>query len=523
MHLFILCRIKPKIIMDKHNENNELIIESIDITNTDDLNDQKNDNEISSDEDYFIDNNDSYSFDAQVNKKPPTDDTIFLASRIQEPVNCDICKKKFYDLTLLYEHKMKNIQCTGTSFLCGVCDETIYGNEDTDEENNIRIHIRTHLLKKRYFCQHCERYEKSSIITQDFHVLNLLGVKHFICLLCRQTFSTLFEKSIHECDNHLKEIVANSDKKIIQKSVCELCGKLVSSMLCHMKYHNNIRPYQCNLCDNSFRTKFQIFRHQQAHKRRAIACNMCERKFYWLETFSNHLKKCHQFNKETIAYKCKHCKSKFYYKQELLEHEQIHRPYECKNCVETFQDLFELQDHHNNEHAELEFVKQPEFYTKTCNSKGESIDKYYVDNNKPLKTNKSSKLSPVKRVKISLSSSSLVKKEVSPSTSKNTSSSQLVDAIKNEVSLFAPDNTKEVVLKKVLFVCVQCKMGFKNELLLIEHRTQKHNVKYRCKTCGTETTDIAEHIIKHRRCLICKITFSSFALLKDHNANMHKD
>lgn len=466
----------------------------IDNNDKNDDNDNDNENDISSDEDYFLDNNDAYSFFNEPStsfqqQQPKNNVTILLSSTVTEPINCDVCKKKFYNLTLYYEHKMKSIDCVGKSFACGFCNETIIQNDDDNDENTIHKHIREHLVKQRFYCQHCKRYEKGSIIEQDNHIFEKFGVKHLICLECRQTFPTLFEQSIHECENDLKIEFTNSSKRNIHRTMCELCGKLTASMLNHMKIHNDIRPYQCNLCDSKFRTKFQILRHQQAHKRRAIVCNMCERKFYWFETFSIHMKKCHPIDekcKKPLSYKCRYCKSKYSYEQELQAHELIHRPYECKHCNESFQDLNQLEEHHYMEHSELPYEQQPEYYTVKCDNNGKPILKKNVI--KPVVASNNIKthveIPPEQRLE-------------------NPSNDNAMDIENDKGDSFSSknteivDNAKKIIIKKVPFACVKCKMIFKSNLLLIEHRMKIHNVKYKCKVCEFETKNM-KHMYEHR-------------------------
>ena len=48
----------------------------------------------------------------------------------------------------------------------------------------------------------------------------------------------------------------------------EICGKTFSksyNLVVHMRMHEDVRPFQCSLCDQTFRQKAHLQRHETTH------------------------------------------------------------------------------------------------------------------------------------------------------------------------------------------------------------------------------------------------------------------
>lgn len=319
---------------------------------------------ISSDDDYFIDNTNDKAQTEDGQNENSDSATILVTHKLDEPIVCASCSKCFYNRSFYEEHKLKIIDrksCLYIEDVCNVCDEVI-GNLD---DKQIRSHIGGHLLKETYFCQHCHRFEKASMIEQYEHFMTIYSEKRYICRQCRDSFVNKvdLDDHIHEIHPCLKKFPKYIRK--LTRHMCELCGKLVGSLPEHMKVHKNIRPYQCVKCENRFRTKFNVIRHQQAHRHKLTVCDECGKNFYWAETFHTHLKKVHPTD-DPHSFVCRYCSSKFQYKQAMEVHENVHRPYDCSNCETSFEFPEYLRAHHYNIHAELPFVEQAVVYDIKC-------------------------------------------------------------------------------------------------------------------------------------------------------------
>lgn len=568
---------------------------------------------ISSDEDYFIDN----TKDKMPTEEQQNDDnsdataTNLIAQHLDEPIVCKKCNKSFFNRSFYHEHKLKVFNdnwCLYVENVCSVCDEII-GNLDIKQ---VRTHINGHLFKETYFCKHCHRFERGSIIEQYDHFMTIYSEKRYICRQCRDSFVSKID-----LDDHMQEIHPCLTKfprhiRKWNKHMCELCGKIVTSLPEHMKMHKDIRPYECVNCANRFRTKFSVIRHQQAHRHKLTVCKLCEKHFYWAETFHIHMKKVHPSD-DPHSFVCRYCSSKFQCKQSADVHENVHRPYDCTNCPESFELTEELSAHHHQAHADLPFNEAPEVYKikcpdvsmknfhmeteywETATAETEALMNVNYESQKALDelaayVNRTAKatsiaaqnsLSTLKIVKteslykavdtedvaytmpfisqtpdyetagqtnISLN----VKKAVMEADAIQRNVAKIVDskvtrsistvsqkpeikkiataaatgkcdftAKPEKVDVTPASGLRKIELKELMLHCKDCNIYFKNELLLIDHRTKTHKKSFRCKMCGIQTDKILEHILKHRYCFVCKTKFETASALLQHQSKAH--
>ena len=103
----------------------------------------------------------------------------------------------------------------------------------------------------------------------------------------------------------------------------EVCGKTFSksyNLVVHMRMHEDVRPFHCSLCDQTFRQKAHLQRHETNHR---ITCN-------WV--FGNG----------------EACSKTFSKSHNLVEHMRLHadvRPFHCSLCDQTFRQKAHLQSH----------------------------------------------------------------------------------------------------------------------------------------------------------------------------------
>lgn len=312
-------------------------------------------------------------------------------------------------------------------------------------------------------------------------------------------------------------------KRSKKKTVCRLCGKSVTSLKEHMMMvHKNVRPYKCKICEKTFAKKYYVMRHQQAHRRREIICELCNKKFYWIETFHSHMFMCHPTD-APYTLQCRYCPSTFQHTQDLRVHEQIHEAYDCEHCDRSFDRIDKLAAHHNETHPELEFDEPSEpyefipmdtvvdddetvqdnvaEYSSAGNSIGQGSTLVTGDDDESNVT-----LSQIQRpsetVKVT-DTQSPTKRQPQKRSNKT-----------NKKQMTTPNT-------ELLFRCKKCNFYFITESELIQHRGKVHKKKFRCKTCGIETEDILRHIAKHRYCTFCKTNFDTAIEFTIHNSEVH--
>lgn len=321
-----------------------------------------------------------------------------------------------------------------------------------------------------------------------------------------------------------------------KQSVCRLCGITVGHMKEHMlEMHRDAKPYKCKLCDKTFRKKYYVLKHQQAHRHRVVVCELCDKKFSWIETFHSHMLMCHPTDKpKTLS--CRYCPSTFRYTQDLNVHEQLHEAYDCKHCERTFASIQKLCSHHKEIHPDLVLEKPSEPYEFiTLNMVGENDEPKAVKDNT---TERTIAQGPTLTTAVKGDWSELIMDPNNIMSTESTDVRQPEAKITNLVKTVVTQSSekKRKPLKKsnksnkkqmitpntdLMFRCKKCDFYFINESELIQHRGKVHKKKFRCKTCGIETEDILRHIMQHRYCCICKTNFDTAMEFTVHNSKVH--
>lgn len=184
------------------------------------------------------------------------------------------CNKKFATPTKLKDHIKLKHEKKFTS-ICSIC------NIGFVKPSDYKSHMTTHSTEKKYHCTLCDKSYKT-LSNLNFHMkyhnnklpfvcdicnkgfmrkeyleshLNMhKGIKNFACQLCDKKFVS--QKNL---DAHLKYHDGNMKKKS-----CDICGKFMSSGLeDHIRSHNNLKEFQCNVCNMKFNTKGALSKHKR--------------------------------------------------------------------------------------------------------------------------------------------------------------------------------------------------------------------------------------------------------------------
>lgn len=392
--------------------------------------------------------------------------------------------------TAFFQHKLQNIDCMLSDRKCNICRQTI----DSTYTHEVKMHFANHLLIREYYCEHCKRPEKASIIEQYEHLLDTLGDTFQICAICGETLDDINDVWQHINDKHpkvdgigrqnlvdIRPFMACSEPRNTSKLVlCHVCGTIIASRYLrkHLLDHSIGKLLLCNICSESFESKVNLDQHKLKHRE----CKCCGKMCKTLQAFKEHMAKIHP------THECDVCKVKFKDYNDLCLHVQtehsvdesdgestkatnpietlavVHRCEKCNVYFATKQAL----DAHSNNHIDNEPVELETFATDV--DELQSVDSnVYTDNRNPV--------SSLKR--------------------------------------------KIILLKPIKFQCKQCMKSFKNESSFVQHKIEVHRKKFRCATCGLLTDNIIVHMRDHRVCFLCKIDFGSVAALKEHRRVQH--
>ncbi|KAH1019261.1 hypothetical protein HUJ04_009105 [Dendroctonus ponderosae] len=118
------------------------------------------------------------------------------------------------------------------------------------------------------------------------------------------------------------------------------------------KTHKNIRPYVCDFCGKSFKSKNHIKIHERIHsKETPYNCHMCGESFKMKLTLRTHLKGVHNVHEEQKVF-CDICKRGFVSEVALKAHlnSRIHETEKCLYCSEMFTSDYMI-NHLRDEHG----------------------------------------------------------------------------------------------------------------------------------------------------------------------------
>lgn len=197
------------------------------------------------------------------------------------PKECPICHKKFrFDYTL-QDHL-----------------ERSHGPSTKMTKKTLRV----------FTCKHCD-VEFNRAWKLEEHMKSLKRGKSIMCRKCYAGFDTRAELVQH------MERSENCRKRPMEKNaLCTYCGESFASksgLDVHIRRHLDIRPFECDKCDQKFFTRLQLQRHQPAHvtEPKWFSCPIAGCGKSYLQ--SSYLQYHHRQKHSEATLKCPHCDKMF--------------------------------------------------------------------------------------------------------------------------------------------------------------------------------------------------------------------
>ncbi|XP_049887334.1 zinc finger protein 234-like [Pectinophora gossypiella] len=263
---------------------------------------------------------------------------------------CRICNTQFANIKYLRWHnRMHKVKKETFPEKCTTCGKQV---------KSLRKHMQTHQLSNKspsFVCEQCGKTFLTSTLLKSHGLVHLERVS---CEICKKMIkpSTL----IHHKRWHVQKKNGLLQKKIKKKDTkvrkclakCEYCDLSViqDRLEAHVnRHHLNIRPYVCDICEDSFSAKYYLKMHMRVHSdEKKFTCEICNNKFRFKFCLKKHML-LHTGEKPFV---CDVCGEGFTGSSSLKEHRLKHfeKTVACPLCFVMFHSIRNMRQHFKKQH-----------------------------------------------------------------------------------------------------------------------------------------------------------------------------
>uniref|UniRef100_A0A4W2DPS1 Zinc finger protein n=1 Tax=Bos indicus x Bos taurus TaxID=30522 RepID=A0A4W2DPS1_BOBOX len=421
-------------------------------------------------------------------------DTELLIGYLDSDMEADEEEQQI--MTMINEEEGKNSKGQSTAsrkdrfgckedYACPYC-ESSFTSEEILAEHLQTLHQKP-TEEKEYKCKSCGKKFPVKQALQR-HVLQCSAKsslkdssRSFQCSVCNTSFSSAssFEQHQETCQG---------DARFVCKA--DSCGKRLKSKEALRRHQENVhtekRPYNCEICNKSFKRLDQVGAHKVIHSEdKPYKCKLCGKGFAHRNVYKNH-KKTHS---EERPFQCEECKALFRTPFSLQRHLLIHnseRTFKCHHCDATFKRKDTL-----NVHVQVVHERHKKYRCELCNKA--FVTPSVLRSHKKTHTGEKEKICPYCGQK------------------------------------FASSGTLRVHIRSHTgerpYQCPYCEKGFsKNDGLKMHIRTHTREKPYKCSECGkafSQKRGLDEHTRTHTgekpfQCDVCDLAFSLKKMLIRH-------
>ncbi|KAJ8673595.1 hypothetical protein QAD02_004857 [Eretmocerus hayati] len=239
--------------------------------------------------------------------------------------SCQLCGEKFESHSRLVLHRSR-VHKEGRSFTCPICNRSMVSARTLswhmanihhqDAPQNLKDDSVVDIETKRVTCDLCNKTFKTEMILRS-HVKNTHSHKEPMkCLDCEQMFTSEVRLKHHMMIKH---------GRLEDTLSCPHCPKRFVNHLrlkTHLISHSEVRPYPCEICGFTLKTKVQLMKHKQNRhsNERPLQCKYCSWRCKQVSALV-----CHErTHTNERPYTCSVCKQKFKYLGDKNKHERRH-------------------------------------------------------------------------------------------------------------------------------------------------------------------------------------------------------
>lgn len=197
------------------------------------------------------------------------------------PLYCHKCDYKTLQVSTLRNHSIKN-HFEGGDFICDHCGKKFKLKQD----------IRRHMLYHEdtmHMCEECGKFFTTRAVLHNHQRKKHMNIYNFKCPFCK--FRSISQDNL---DKHIRDLHDDNNPH-----ECKVCGKQFKiryKVNEHMKrkHQGDKLRHACSLCNKSFFDSNKYMLHYLTHSKvRPYECNVCRETFTQRATLMSHWKKKH--------------------------------------------------------------------------------------------------------------------------------------------------------------------------------------------------------------------------------------
>ena len=256
---------------------------------------------------------------------------------------CKICDKKFQRISTLRAHLNQHLMTT--TF------------DDADIKNKIFLFNPLEVDLEKSSNQELHSYVRNKINENEcdkfYQILSRNG--HEMLLSDSETED---ESDTNPPDDRI-ELALGQDsipKKFYSCSKCPKSFPRSKESVNHMmiEHLHELQTFmdRCNTCNKSFPNTYTLQKHLKAqceNKSKKLNCNVCQKRFMWLDSMAKHMEHEHPGTEKIKMYTCEMCGKAFSRSEHLERHRKTHNPsekkFECPVCQKKFNRKDNLRSH----------------------------------------------------------------------------------------------------------------------------------------------------------------------------------
>ncbi|XP_014474425.1 PREDICTED: uncharacterized protein LOC106744289 isoform X2 [Dinoponera quadriceps] len=245
-------------------------------------------------------------------------------SRGLKECSCQVCGEKFPNHSTLVIHRNR-VHKDGRQYTCHICNRSMISTRSLEWHMS---HIHKESMpgivrdesglpeKKRVSCYHCNKTFKTEMILRTHIKKTHMEKDPMKCADCGDTFTSEVRLRHHMMVTH---------NRLEGTLECPHCTKRFVNQLrlkTHMISHSEERPYTCEVCGFTLKTKIQLIKHHQNRHsdERPLQCRYCPWRCKQVSALV-----CHErTHTNERPYACSVCRQRFKYLGDKNKHERRH-------------------------------------------------------------------------------------------------------------------------------------------------------------------------------------------------------